>query len=223
MKPTPAVILTTTALPKTNDAVCASSEQNKQTILTRKELRAQVRNARRALSSEAQIEFALQASTFALNVIQKRGAKRVALYLTNDGELDTEPLIKALWQKGVEVYLPRLHPFTAGNLIFLAYTPNSTMTKNSLGIWEPKLDIREMRCTCEIDLIITPLVAFDNEGNRMGMGGGFYDRTLANWQTSGRPLPVGYAHDCQRVERLPTQHWDVPLPIIVTPSGVLSI
>ncbi|QYJ87942.1 5-formyltetrahydrofolate cyclo-ligase [Shewanella mesophila] len=203
--------------------MATSHIQNAQTKLTRKALRTQVRSARRTLSSKAQSEFAHQASKLALNLILEQGAKRVALYLTNDGELDTKPLIEALWQRRIEVYLPRLHPFTAGNLIFLAYTPSSKMTKNSLGIWEPKLDIREMRCACEIDLIITPLVAFDNEGNRMGMGGGFYDRTLANWQTSGRPLPVGYAHDCQRVERLPTQHWDVPLPIIVTPSGVLSI
>ena len=222
MKPTSAPILPTTELPTTDDSIFASHAPNIQTMLTRKELRAQVRQSRRALSSEAQMEFALQASKLAFNLIQKRSAKRVALYLTNDGELDTKPLIEALWQDEIEVYLPRLHPFSAGNLIFLAYKPNSIMTKNSLGIWEPKLDIRNMRCTSEIDLVITPLVAFDNEGNRMGMGGGFYDRTLANWQTSGRPFPVGYAHDCQRVETLAIEHWDVPLPMIITPTQVYN-
>jgi 5-formyltetrahydrofolate cyclo-ligase len=185
-------------------------------------LRAQVREARRALSDEEQIRFASQACERALQVIQEQKASRVAVYLTNDGELDTNPLIEILWQKEIEVCLPRLHPFTAGHLIFLAYTPKSTMTKNGLGILEPKLDIRDVRCVTELDLIITPLVAFDNAGNRMGMGGGFYDRSLANWQTTGRPLPVGYAHDCQRVAQLPIQHWDVPLPMIITPSQTLS-
>jgi 5-formyltetrahydrofolate cyclo-ligase len=70
----------------------------------------------------------------------------------------------------------------------------------------------------EIDIIFTPLVAFDAEGNRLGMGGGFYDRTLENWQQTGRPFPVGLAHDCQQVEMIPTEIWDIPLPALITPS-----
>ncbi|MGL4515240.1 MAG: 5-formyltetrahydrofolate cyclo-ligase, partial [Shewanella sp.] len=61
---------------------------------------------------------------------------------------------------------------------------------------------------------------FDIRGNRMGMGGGYYDRTLANGQDNGQPLPMGYAHDCQQVPNLPCEHWDVPLPVIITPSRV---
>jgi len=49
------------------------------------------------------------------------------------------------------------------------------------------------------------------------MGGGFYDRTLQNWRAHGF-LPVGYAHDCQQVESLPVQEWDIPLPAVVTPT-----
>jgi len=51
------------------------------------------------------------------------------------------------------------------------------------------------------------------------MGGGYYDRTLSKWFETGKgALPVGLAHDCQQVERLPTESWDIPLPKIVTPS-----
>ena len=64
-----------------------------------------------------------------------------------------------------------------------------------------------------------PLVAFDEYGQRLGMGGGFYDRTLQNWQHY-KTQPVGYAHDCQLVEKLPVEEWDIPLPAVVTPSKV---
>lgn len=66
-------------------------------------------------------------------------------------------------------------------------------------------------------MIVTPLVAFDDNGNRMGMGGGFYDRTLAQVKDN-KPLAVGYAHDCQQVSYLPVEYWDIPLPIIITPT-----
>ena len=72
----------------------------------------------------------------------------------------------------------------------------------------------------QLDIVFTPLVAFDREGNRMGMGGGYYDRTLQHWQENHSPYPIGIAHDCQQVEHLEQQHWDVPLGEIITPSHV---
>ncbi len=71
----------------------------------------------------------------------------------------------------------------------------------------------------KLDVLITPLVAFDEQGQRLGMGGGFYDRTLQNWRDIGLQ-PVGYAHDCQGVERLPVEEWDIPLPAVITPTKV---
>ncbi|ADO10697.1 Uncharacterized protein ygfA [Pantoea vagans C9-1] len=65
--------------------------------------------------------------------------------------------------------------------------------------------------------MLVPLVAFDQHGQRLGMGGGFYDRTLQNWRQHGF-LPVGLAHDCQQVDSLPVAEWDVPLPAVMTPS-----
>ncbi|MDR8522638.1 5-formyltetrahydrofolate cyclo-ligase [Shewanella fidelis] len=186
----------------------------------RKELRQQIRQARRSLKEEQQTHYAQTAAKLAVAHLCQLKARRVAVYLTNDGELDTKPLIEALWQAGIEVYLPRLHPFSVGNLIFLRYDKNTQLQQNSLNIWEPKLDITQMILAHELDVVITPLVAFDKQGNRMGMGGGYYDRTLANWQTVGRPMPIGYAHDCQQVDSLPCEHWDVPLPVIVSPSAI---
>lgn len=188
----------------------------------RKAIRCKVREARRSLTTEQQGNFAMSAADFTLSRLKQLKAQRVALYLTNDGELDTKPLIDSLWQAGIEVYLPRLHPFSPGNLIFLRYQADTQIQKNHMRIWEPKLDITQMQLPHQIDVVITPLVAFDKQGNRMGMGGGFYDRTLANWQHKGKPLPIGYAHDCQQVDSLPCEHWDVPLPFIITPSHCYS-
>ncbi|MBW8184001.1 5-formyltetrahydrofolate cyclo-ligase [Shewanella sp. NR704-98] len=188
--------------------------------IKRSEIRANIRAARRNISPEQQACFGQQACAHMLAQLEKLKVKRLALYLTNDGELDTQPLIEILWQNGIEVYLPRLHPFSRGNLLFLAYRPNTSLVQNSLKIWEPKLDITQMIQPHQLDVIITPLVAFDDVGNRMGMGGGFYDRTLVNWERMGSPLPIGYAHDCQQVDSLPCEYWDIPLPMIITPTKI---
>jgi len=188
---------------------------------TRTALRTQVRDARRCISDNEQHSFAATATQQVLDELTKLKAKHVAIYLTNDGELDTQPLIHTLWELGVKVYLPHLHPFSKGNLLFFAYTPETPLVENKLKILEPVLDIGKMRLPHQLDVVITPLVAFDSTGARMGMGGGFYDRTLANWQRKGKPYPIGFAHDCQQVESLPCEHWDVPLPMIVTPTRVL--
>ena len=146
-------------------------------------------------------------------------AHSVALFLSFDGELDTQPLIEQLWRSGKQVYLPVLHPFSPGNLLFLRYHPQSQLVTNRLKIQEPRLDVREVLPLSELDVLITPLVAFDTQGQRLGMGGGFYDRTLQNWQQYNLH-PVGYAHDCQQVDALPVEKWDIPLPVIVTPSKI---
>ncbi|MCG9697657.1 5-formyltetrahydrofolate cyclo-ligase [Shewanella sp. Isolate11] len=191
-------------------------------LSARQILRQTIRQARRSLSQTQQQDFSAQASLQVISLIKQQQAKRVALYLSNDGELDTQPLIEALWQLDIEVYLPRLHPFSPGNLIFLRYQPHTQLQTNTLKIKEPKLDIRQMVLAHELDIVVTPLVAFDAQGNRMGMGGGYYDRTLANWQTIGKPYPLGFAHDCQQVQQLPVEHWDVPLPLIVTPTQIIK-
>jgi len=188
---------------------------------TQKALRAQVRDARRCINDNEQRSFAATATQLILAELTKLKAKHVGLYLTNDGELDTASLIQALWDAGVNLYLPRLHPFSYGNLLFFAYTPETILVENKLKILEPVLDIGKLILPHQLDAVVTPLVAFDSTGARMGMGGGFYDRTLANWHKTGKPYPIGFAHDCQQVESLPSEHWDVPLPIIVTPTRVL--
>ncbi|WP_061379395.1 5-formyltetrahydrofolate cyclo-ligase, partial [Salmonella enterica] len=129
-------------------------------------------------------------------------AHTVAVSLSFDGELDPQPMIEQLWQAGKRVYLPVHHPSSPGNLLFLHYHPQSALVTNRLKIREPRLDVRDVLPLAKLDVLVTPLVAFDEGGQRLGMGGGFYDRTLQNWQQH-KILPVGYAHDCQLAEKLP--------------------
>ncbi|UYU31357.1 5-formyltetrahydrofolate cyclo-ligase [Siccibacter colletis] len=184
---------------------------------SRQEIRKHIRQLRRTLTAEQQTHFAEQAADRMMAYAPMLLAHTVAVFLSFDGELDTRPLIDRLWRAGKRVYLPVLHPFSPGNLLFLHYHPESELVVNRLNISEPELDVRDVLPLERLDVLVTPLVAFDTQGQRLGMGGGFYDRTLQNWQQHGLQ-PVGYAHDCQQVDALPSEEWDIPLPAVVTPS-----
>ena len=144
-------------------------------------------------------------------------ANRIALYLTNDGEIDTSWLIKDVIERGKEVYLPVLHPLRKGHLTFIRYDQNTPMSTNRFGISEPDFR-RGTRVSARfMSLVCLPLVAFDTRGNRLGMGGGFYDRTLAFMQNKGqKPSLAGCAYAFQEVPLLPAESWDIPLALIVT-------
>ncbi|MBH0031953.1 5-formyltetrahydrofolate cyclo-ligase [Pseudoalteromonas sp. SWYJZ98] len=189
----------------------------------RAQIRAEIRNTRKNLSNNQQI---IAAQSLKMNFIQHlksektTSPKHIAIYLSNDGELDTSLLIKELWNLNHVVYLPIIHPFNGANLLFQRYEKNSPMRANRYGILEPKLNCSQICPLPALDYILMPLVAFDKQGNRLGMGGGFYDRTLArlheqNWQ---KPQLIGLAHECQKVDVLPIESWDVPLKTIITPD-----
>ena len=176
----------------------------------RNQLRQQIRKTRANLTALQQQQAEDSITQQALALIEARNAQHIALYVSFDGEISTEKLIKTLWAQDKHVYLPVLHPFNPNHLLFLRYLPDTPMLKNKFGIWEPKLNVQNVLPLDELDILFTPLVAFDKQGNRLGMGGGFYDRTLQNWRNSSF-IPVGLAHQCQQVEQLPTEVWDVPL------------
>ena len=192
--------------------------QDKLSIM-RQQIRKSIRTARKQLSHDEQRIAAQQIMHNALQHPKIIEAKNIALFLSFDGEIDTRPLINALWQQQKNVYLPVLHPFNSHNLLFLRYSPETPLVKNRFNIEEPPLDVRYVLPLEQLDIMMIPLVAFDNKGQRLGMGGGFYDRMLVNWQKKGF-IPIGLAHDCQQVETLPIAYWDIPLPEIITPKKI---
>ncbi len=187
----------------------------------RRELRRRLRQRRRALSPRQQ-RLASQALCRHLKRLPElQRARRVALYLPNDGEIDPRPLIDWLRRRRARIYLPVLRPLVENRLWFVHYHAGTRMTRNRFGIAEPDTRFGARRSNrlpaWALDAVLMPLVGFDGDGQRIGMGGGFYDRTFAfaRWR---RPAPVliGLAHDCQRVPALPVASWDVPLDAVVS-------
>ena len=181
-------------------------------------LRKQIRQRRQQLSATAQQQAATDLISQVTKLTTLASTEHIALYLANDGELDTYPLIQALWQLGKTVYLPVLHPFTPGYLRFIRYDKNTLLYPNKFGIPEPLAQCQHLIPVNQLDIIFTPLVAFDATGNRLGMGGGFYDRTLSQLPPDSHCQVIGLAHSCQQVDAVPVEAWDIPLKQIVTPK-----
>lgn len=188
------------------------------TTSQRQQLRNIIRFKRQQLCAEARQQAAadLAAKVLASSIITQ--PQHIALYLANDGELDPYPLIQALWQLGKSVYLPVLHPFVAGYLLFVRYDKNTLLYPNKFGIPEPLPACHRLIPVQQLDIMFTPLVAFDAAGNRLGMGGGFYDRTLSQLPPESHCQVIGLAHNCQQVDTVPGEAWDIPLKQVITPG-----
>ena len=186
---------------------------------TKNLLRKTLRQRRRELSRQQQKDASMGLCRQLARLPVFRNSKRIAAYIPNDGEISVQPLIELAWHLDKQVYLPVLHPFRKGYLFFMEHRPDQPLALNRFGIPEPVCDRDSRIPAWTLDLVLTPLVGFDEQGNRMGMGGGFYDRTFA-FMTTGHaprcPRLVGVAHECQKVEVLPREHWDVAMDFIAT-------
>ena len=193
--------------------------------MSRDRLRQRLRAARRALSPDARRQAAAAAAAILANLPQFHAARRVAAYVAVDGELDPAPLIAAAWTAGKQVYLPALPPDDHGPLAFQLYTAETRLLPNRLRIPEPDAPLASAISAMELDLVLAPLVGFDAEGRRLGMGGGFYDRSFAFLKDgrTQRPVLIGLAYECQRVAELDEASWDVPLTAVVTEQHYYAI
>ncbi len=146
-------------------------------------------------------------------------AGHVAAYASVDRELDPTPLIQLALAAGKSVYLPRV--VTATKMEFVAWRAGEPLANNRFGIPEPVSRDAGVAAPEFLDLVLVPLLGFDMRGNRLGFGGGFYDRAFAFRRSRGAPpLLCGYAYDDQRCITLKTAEWDVALDAIVTQSGL---
>lgn len=195
----------------------SQANQAMATAEVRKQLRLTLRAKRNELTLNDQ-ELASEQLCLALLGMTKVN-DTLALYFANDGELSPNKAIVKLLEQGRKVVVPVMHSFRKGYLNFQLYERDTPMCKNGFGIEEPVLSATTTVPLSEIDYLFMPLVGFDLQGNRMGMGGGFYDRTLSRIdQMESRPNLIGLAHDCQQVEQLPIESWDVPIDMIITPT-----
>jgi len=151
-------------------------------------------------------------------------SQHIAFYLPNDGEIDPSPLIRFLERCGKQCYLPRLHADGSNRVWFVRYHSGDKLSDNRFGIPEPCVQNQKLPAWA-LQTVLMPLVGFDRSGNRLGMGGGFYDRTFAfkRQRPHSRPLLIGLAHSIQEVPELPTESWDMPLDIIATEKERLRV
>lgn len=184
-------------------------------------LRKQLRAKRRALSSaEHALRSNLAASAITRLAAFKAGA-RVAVYLPFDRETNTAALLVAARRRGIRLFLPVVADLRQRRLRF---HPMSGKTRR--GVFGISVPHRNGRFTAPrwFDLVVVPLVGVDEQGRRLGMGGGFYDRALAfrrgrlHWRG---PRLVGLAFDCQRTDAAFADPWDVRLDSLATESGLV--
>lgn len=181
-------------------------------------IRRQVRARRGALAAGAARAAARRAVHRLWSLPCLARARSLALYLPADGEIDCTPLAIQAWRRGRQVFLPVI---SGGTLRFAPFHSRSELRANRFGIPEPVTPRRQWRTARQLDVIVAPLVAFDLHGHRLGMGGGFYDRTLAflaRRSCARRPHFIALAFELQKIPVLHSDAWDVRLDAVVTES-----
>lgn len=198
-------------------------QQNQQRI------RQEIGSQRAALSVEDQAKFSAQICQTILDSAYLQSAQQIAFYLPIRGEADPTTLqtLLAKTHPGKTFYVPILPNDKDAHLSFAPYDPDSPMLINRFGIKEPDLTKVDLLDDIgQLDAVIMPLVAIDPLGNRIGMGGGYYDRTFAfkhQEKTLSKPLLIGFAYDFQLIETQTPQPWDVPAEAIATQSEFLRL
>lgn len=184
------------------------------TTSTSDELRQKHRQQRAKLPTDTQAEHAAALSTRLLSLPSVQQANHVAAYIAIRGEISLTSVMAQLSESGKQIYLPVLR---GQAMHFSPWKPSQPLLKKGFGLLEPDTPQSEWIPPKELDLVLAPLVVFDKECNRIGQGGGFYDRTFAfRHGTSATPSLLGVAHEDQREPQLPVEHWDVPLDMIAT-------
>jgi len=182
-----------------------------------KEQRLKARHARRDMTDEDRTE---ASHVICKRVIKTReffSSKTIGCYLPMREEVDTRAIIERAWRANKRIFVPVLRG--GGQMAFCRIDPDTELEQDSFGIWEPKRGV--LIAPWKLDLVITPTVAFDNNNNRIGMGSGYYDRCfsfLRNRRHWIRPKLLGVAFQCQEVEKITPNTWDIRLYRIITES-----
>ena len=182
------------------------------------ELRRKCRQARADLSAKKRDEASSRICDAVMRAGFFRRSQNIGCYLPSDEEVDTWPIIARAFSMGKQISAPVLRK--NGSMRFRELNPDSTLSANQFGLLEPQEG--DFVDPHRLDIVITPLVAFDSSGNRIGMGGGYFDRTFSFLK--GRkiwlhPKLIGVAFDCQRVNAIAPNPWDIGLFRVVTEAN----
>lgn len=190
---------------------------------SKSQIRKQMRELCRSLPTTYQQEAAIAAvKRFTQLPIFKR-SKHIACYLSTAHEFSTAPLIEAIWQAKKQCYLPIVPEKKDMPLQFSHYEYGNALHLNRYAILEP-VNLNELRAPEDFDIVIVPLISFDDQGHRLGTGGGYYDRTFAFLQTTSntKPSMIGLGYAAQQVAHLPSDAWDINLNAVLTEKEFIS-
>ena len=185
-------------------------------LLPRDTLRRELRAKRRALPAAIRIAAAEALAARLLTLPYAPLSGPVAGYWAMDGEIALHA-----WQmrlpRECTYCLPVLHG--DGRLRFAPWRAGAALSTNRFGIPEPDVPASSLLAAEAMALVVAPLVAFDARGHRLGMGGGWYDRTFAfRRERAAPPHLVGAAFAAQQVESVFPESWDMPLDALCTES-----
>jgi 5-formyltetrahydrofolate cyclo-ligase len=186
----------------------------------KQQIRNQIRAVRQSITPQLNHQLALELTLTISQHKLYQSAKNLGCYLSFDGEISTQPLIQQILNDSKSCFLPKLKPFKPNRLWFMPYIKSNQLISNRYNILESTLPVNHAIAVSKLDIIFAPLVAFDRSGNRLGMGGGFYDATLQHLRNAAKkPLFFGLAFNQQEVETIPSQVWDYPLDGVFTPQA----
>ncbi|MGD9108351.1 MAG: 5-formyltetrahydrofolate cyclo-ligase [Gammaproteobacteria bacterium] len=182
--------------------------QRKQIRQAIKAKRAALTNAKRSAANHKIAQRIINSDLF-------KSSQHIACYMAKGAEVNLQEVIDAILASNKHCYLPLIRQDKSG-LYFIEYFAGDNLQVGNFEILEPKFDKQKLIAPENLDLVLTPLVAFDMHGNRLGRGGGYYDRTFG---FTSHPLLIGVAYACQQVLQIAAQPWDVKLHGVITEVG----
>ena len=189
--------------------------------VNKKQLRQVLRHQRRVLPAALKTQMAAQIAEHFFTLSEFQHSQHIAYYLPHDGEVNPYFIVAQSEKNNKRGYLPIITD--VDSLEFYAYRPGEALKKNRFGIGEPDITSQHRISARDLDIVLLPLVAFDEQGNRIGRGAGYYDRTFAflhDPNSPNKPILVGLAYEFQKIPRFQPEAWDITLNMIVTEQKV---
>lgn len=177
--------------------------------LTKKELREKILKLLKQQRCEERQLKSLEILAKLFNIKEFQRSSNILFYLSIDGEVNTIPMITQAQQLGKTIALPKVNTLTREIIPVKVSSLENDLETGAYGIQEPKHFELNRLSLQDIDLVIVPGVAFDRKNNRLGRGGGYYDRFL---KTLSANIPtIGLAFDIQMVDHIPQEEYDLPV------------
>ena len=189
------------------------------------ELRKLINKKRDALTQAERISASQKAAVHLINSDFFIKSANIACYIARGAEINPQPIIDKIWAQKKNCYVPIVHPKKFGQMCFVKYMPHDELVLDRFAIKEPAFHEDKVIEPRELDLVILPLLAFDDKGNRLGTGGGYYDRAFNFVLTkplSHKPFLCGLAYKLQKVDYIETKEWDVKIDAVVTEQGIIE-